>query len=76
MQLAFARRLSEPLLYGRMLDIPAQWLDPQASILRRGTTGTDANAAPVERPAQARFDEFAEAWRGKYPAMVAMWERT
>jgi transposase-like protein len=25
--------------------------------------------------AEARFAEFAETWRGKYPAMVAMWER-
>jgi putative transposase len=25
--------------------------------------------------AEARFAEFAETWRAKYPAMVAMWER-
>lgn len=25
--------------------------------------------------AEARFEEFAETWRAKYPAMVAMWER-
>ena len=31
--------------------------------------------APTVDAAEARFAEFAQAWRGKYPAMVAMWER-
>jgi putative transposase len=26
--------------------------------------------------AEARFAEFAPTWRGKYPAMIAMWERS
>jgi transposase-like protein len=26
--------------------------------------------------AEQRFVEFADAWRSKYPAMVAMWERS
>lgn len=31
--------------------------------------------APTVAAAEARFAEFAERWRGKYPAMVGMWER-
>jgi hypothetical protein len=26
--------------------------------------------------AEARFAEFAQTWRGKYPALIAMWERS
>lgn len=29
--------------------------------------------APTEAAAQARFDEFAEAWGGRYPAIVRLW---
>jgi transposase-like protein len=29
--------------------------------------------APTEAAAQARFDEFAEVWGGKYPAIVRLW---
>jgi putative transposase len=29
--------------------------------------------APTVAAAEARFAEFAELWRGKYPAMVGMW---
>ena len=32
--------------------------------------------APTVTAAEARFAEFAETWRGKYPAMIAMWERS
>jgi putative transposase len=32
--------------------------------------------APTVTAAEARFEEFAETWRGKYPAMIAMWERS
>jgi putative transposase len=40
------------------------------------TTGlkTVYHAATVAA-AETRFAEFAEQWRGKYPAMIAMWER-
>jgi putative transposase len=31
--------------------------------------------APTVDAAEARFVEFAETWRTKYPAMIAMWER-
>jgi putative transposase len=31
--------------------------------------------APTPDAAQARFAEFAEQWRDKYPAMIAVWER-
>jgi putative transposase len=29
--------------------------------------------APTEPAAQARFDEFAEAWAGQYPAIIRLW---
>ncbi|WP_406078623.1 IS256 family transposase [Micromonospora sp. NBC_00858] len=29
--------------------------------------------APTEAAAQARFDEFAEAWGGRYPAIIRLW---
>jgi len=32
--------------------------------------------APTLVAAEARFTEFADAWRERYPAMVAMWERS
>ena len=32
--------------------------------------------APTVAEAEARFDDFAETWRGKYPAMIALWERS
>jgi transposase-like protein len=32
--------------------------------------------APTVAAAEQRFAEFAERWRDKYPAMVAMWERS
>ncbi len=32
--------------------------------------------APTVAAAEARFAEFAELWRVKYPAMVGMWERS
>jgi putative transposase len=32
--------------------------------------------APTLAAAEARFAEFADAWRERYPAMVAMWERS
>jgi hypothetical protein len=32
--------------------------------------------APTVAAAEARFAEFAGAWREKYPAMVGMWERS
>jgi putative transposase len=32
--------------------------------------------APTVAAAEARFAEFADAWRDKYPAMVGMWERS
>jgi len=31
--------------------------------------------APTVDAAQARFGEFAEQWRDRYPAMIATWER-
>jgi putative transposase len=31
--------------------------------------------APTVAAAEANFETFAEAWRGKYPAMIGMWER-
>jgi putative transposase len=33
-------------------------------------------SAPTLTGAEAEFAVFAETWRGKYPAMVAMWERS
>src|SRR4029453_5299323 len=30
--------------------------------------------APTADAARARFDEFADAWRDRYPAMIATWE--
>jgi putative transposase len=41
------------------------------------TTGlkTVYTAATVAA-AETRFAEFAQTWRGKYPAMIAMWERS
>jgi putative transposase len=30
--------------------------------------------APTEQAAKARFDEFADAWGEKYPAIVRLWE--
>jgi len=36
------------------------------------TVYTAATVAAAEQ----RFGEFADTWRGKYPAMVAMWERS
>jgi putative transposase len=32
--------------------------------------------APTLEAAEARFGEFAETWRDRYPAMVATWERS
>jgi putative transposase len=32
--------------------------------------------APTADAAETRFAEFAEVWRPKYPAMIAMWERS
>jgi transposase-like protein len=32
--------------------------------------------APTVAAAEQQFGEFAEIWRGKYPAMIAMWERS
>jgi Transposase, Mutator family len=32
-------------------------------------------AAPTLDATQARFDEFAERWRERYPAMIDTWER-
>jgi transposase-like protein len=32
--------------------------------------------APTVDAAQTRFADFAEVWRPKYPAMIAMWERS
>jgi transposase-like protein len=32
--------------------------------------------APTLAEAEARFAEFAETWQGKYPAMIALWERS
>ena len=34
----------------------------------------DIYTAPTVEAAQARFDEFAENWRARYPAMIASWE--
>ena len=31
--------------------------------------------APTVEAAEARFAEFAETWRDRYPAMIATWER-
>jgi putative transposase len=31
--------------------------------------------APTEAAARERFSEFAEAWGGRYPAVVRLWER-
>jgi putative transposase len=31
--------------------------------------------APTVEAAEARFAEFAEQWRDRYPAMIATWER-
>jgi putative transposase len=31
--------------------------------------------APTEAAAKERFSEFAEAWGGRYPAIVRLWER-
>jgi putative transposase len=32
--------------------------------------------APTVEAAEARFGEFAETWRDRYPAMIATWERS
>ena len=32
--------------------------------------------APTLDAAQARFDEFADAWRDRYPAMIRTWEQS
>lgn len=32
--------------------------------------------APTLEAAETAFEEFADAWQGKYPAMVAMWRRS
>ena len=32
--------------------------------------------APTVAAAEERFAEFAETWRGTYPAMIGMWERS
>ena len=32
--------------------------------------------APTLDAAQARFDEFADAWRDRYPAMIRVWEQS
>ncbi len=34
----------------------------------------EVSTAPTVAAAEARFAEFAEQWRGLYPAMVQMWE--
>lgn len=31
--------------------------------------------APTVEAAEARFADFAETWRERYPAMIATWER-
>jgi putative transposase len=31
--------------------------------------------APTEAAARARFDEFTEAWGGRYPAIVRLWDQ-
>jgi transposase-like protein len=41
------------------------------------TTGLKAvYTAATVTAAEARFAEFAQTWRGKYPALIAMWERS
>jgi putative transposase len=35
-----------------------------------------AGLKDVYTAAEARFAEFAAAWRDKYPAMIALWERS
>jgi hypothetical protein len=43
----------------------------------RITTGLKAiYTAATVAAAEASFAEFARTWRGKYPALVAMWERS
>ena len=32
--------------------------------------------APTLAAAEARFGEFAETWRAKYPAMIETWRRS
>jgi transposase-like protein len=32
--------------------------------------------APTVEAAQARFDEFSEEWKPRYPAMIASWENS
>jgi putative transposase len=32
--------------------------------------------APTVLTAEQSFPEFAETWRGKYPAMISTWERS
>ena len=32
--------------------------------------------APTLDAAQARFDEFADTWRDRYPAMIRVWEQS
>jgi transposase-like protein len=36
----------------------------------------DVYTAPTVAAAEARFTEFADVWRGKYPAMIAMCGRS
>jgi transposase-like protein len=31
--------------------------------------------APTEQAAQARFDEFTQAWGDKYPAIIRLWNK-
>jgi putative transposase len=37
---------------------------------------TTVYTAPTVAEAEARFTDFAETWRAKYPAMIALWERS
>jgi transposase-like protein len=46
-----------------------QHWDPIAKALKPVYT------APTEAAAKARFNEFADAWGGKYPAIVRLWQQ-
>jgi putative transposase len=35
----------------------------------------EIHTAPTVEAAEARFVEFADTWRQRYPAMVATWDR-
>src|SRR3546814_5153475 len=49
---------------------------------RRRSTGDrsparcERSTPPTVQAAQAHFEEFAETWRDRYPAMIASWERS